>query len=129
MLSHNHTDYLSSLMEDSLLVFSSALSSLSMSSDPVSARLSCEEPDSVATHGDNMMEEIVASGGREAAKLLDIMFTASQNIGDKDRAMGLGRFMIHDPRSRISNLLLEGKMELAASLCDSNPNSRDANLT
>ena len=73
---------------------------------------------------DNMMGEIVASGGREAARLLDIMFTASQNIGDKDRAMGLGRFMIHDPRSRISNLLLEGKMELAASLCDSGLSSR-----
>ena len=73
---------------------------------------------------DNMMGEIVASGGREAARLLDIMFTASQNIGDKDRAMGLGRFMIHDPRSRISNLLLEGKMELAASLCDSSLSSR-----
>lgn len=68
---------------------------------------------------DNMMGEIVASGGREAISLLKIMFTASQNIGDKDRAMGLGRFMIHDPRSRISNLLLEGKMGLAASLCDS----------
>lgn len=68
---------------------------------------------------DNMMEEIVASGGREAVRLLEIMFTASQNIGDKDRAMGLGRFMIHDPRSRIANLLLEGRTELAASLCDS----------
>ena len=68
---------------------------------------------------DNMMTDLVATGGREAARMLDIMFTASQNIGDKDRALGLGRFMIHDPRSRISNLLMEGKMELAASLCDS----------
>ena len=57
----NHTHYRSSLLQDSLLVFSSALSSLALSSDPVSARLNCAEPGTVATQGQSMMEEILRS--------------------------------------------------------------------
>ena len=63
--------------------------------------------------------EVVTNESRDGKKVLDMMFNASRSIGDKDAALGLGRFMIDNPQSRISHLLLEGKVEVAASLCES----------
>ena len=66
----------------------------------------------------SLMEDIVARGDREGERVLEIMFAASQNIGDKDLALGLGRLMVHQPRARIAALVLEGQLGLATQLCD-----------
>ena len=73
--------------------------------------------------------EFVTCDNQDGKKVLDMMFRASQCIGDKDAAMGLGRFMIESPQSRISHLLLEGKVGLAASLCDAGVMSSQTNFS
>ena len=52
------SDYRSVLLHDSVLLFASALSSLSNSSDPVMERLTCSDTDSVSTQGEEMLRHL-----------------------------------------------------------------------
>ena len=49
---------------------------------------------------------------------MDIIFKASREIGDSDCALGVGRMMVEDPISRISQLSLEGRSDSALPLYD-----------
>ena len=52
------SDYRSVLLHDSVLLFASALSSLSNSLDPVMERLTCSDTDSVSTQGEEMLRHL-----------------------------------------------------------------------
>ena len=58
VFSLDQSDYRSVLLHDSLLLFGSSLSSLSTSSDPVTERLNCSEPDTVSSQGDKMLKHL-----------------------------------------------------------------------
>ena len=55
------SDYQSVLLKDSVLLFASALESLANSSDPVSERLTCSDPESVSSQGDLMLQHLHSS--------------------------------------------------------------------
>ena len=67
---------------------------------------------------ESLLERIASLRGAEARKVQKIIFTASRQIGDTDRALGVGRMMVEDPLSRISQLTLEGRSEAALPLYD-----------
>ena len=69
--------------------------------------------------GESLLERISSLSGCEARKVLDIIFTASREIGDSEAALGVGRLMVEDPTARICQLSLEGRSDLALPLCDS----------
>ena len=67
----------------------------------------------------NLIAEILKHSADDGKYVLEVMFKSLKNIQDKDSSLGIGRFLIDSPVSRISNLLSENKHVLAASLSDS----------
>ena len=67
---------------------------------------------------ENLIEDVATGQGQDGDKVLQIMFKAYQKIGASDAAHGLGRLMYDNPQTRIEHLQLEGKINLATSLCD-----------
>ena len=69
---------------------------------------------------ESLLERIASLSmrGSEARKVQKIIFTASREIGDSDRALGVGRMMVDDPLARINQLSLEGRWESALPLYD-----------